>query len=245
METTTSNKTWYWVIAIIVIVLLAIWAFGGNDAEDNDADRSPIGTSTSSTGTDSPNSRSNSITGSNAGVSSGANGVPAIPSDATLTQIMGNSKVRVPQTGVDVALSGGQASYVSGTTKGQIALGSILSKITTDDGYDIFVNMTVTPTSVANKAAPQNYVALFHVKGDVATYTSAVIIGSGLIVKSVEAKRNPAVSVANNAYPYMDSALGYLLTVSYLDRRSGEFAPTAPTVSKDFTANVKNHIVTK
>lgn len=234
-------------IGVIVIAVLALVAFSGkNDSADNNG--------TMGTSTDSTNGGANSGTGANGaagggtgGASGGANvGTPsAMPSDATLTQIMGVSKLRVPQTGTDVVLTGGKANYVSGTSRGQVSLGSILAKVTTNDGYDVFANMSVTQTAPTSRTGADNYLVLFHVKGDVATYTSSILIGQGLPVRSVEAKRDTSVSVSNNAYPYLDSVAGYFLTVSYLDRRSGEYPPTAPTVVKDFTARVKNHILSK
>jgi hypothetical protein len=241
MQPTKSNKALYWVIAIIVLILLLVWASRGNNTVDNVDNAGQNSTSTGANGSGGTNTGAN---GTSVNPGTGVN-PPAIPNDATLLQIMGNSKVRAPQSGTDVALSNGQASYTSGSTRGQVALGSILAKVTTNDGYDVFVKMTLTTTEAAGKVTVENYVALFHVKGNTATYTSATLIGVGLPVQSVEAKRDPSVTTPNSSYPYMDSTTGYLLVVSYLDRKNGEPMTTAPTVLKDFTAHVKNHNISR
>lgn len=241
---------WTWIIVIVVLVLIAFMIWGRDDSNTATDTAANGNTDTSvnggTSGTNGSNAGSNSGSVSNDGSNSGANGLPAIPSDATLMALFNVSRVRVPQSGSDVALSAGQGSYTNGTTKGQVMLGSILAKVTTTDGYDVFVNMTLTKTAANTTSTTENYVALFHVKSGVATYTSAVLVGAGLPVRSVEAKRDPAVTSAGTPVsPYMDSVKGYLLTVSYLDRKNGEPTTATPTAPKDFTAHVKAHVISK
>ncbi len=239
---------WTWIIVIVVLIIIGWLIWGGKSSDMAVAPTDTTGTTTGSamTGGNGSTAGSNSGSATNIGSNSGANGLPAIPSDATLMGMFNVSKMRVPSTGVDVALSGGQASYTDGTNKGTVALGSILAKVTTTDGYDVFVNLTVTKIPVAGTGSTANYIALFHVKNNVANYTSAVLVGNGLPVRSVEAKANPAVTAAGTPVsPFMDAMKGYLVTVSYLDRKNNEPMTTAPSVTKDFTATVKEHIISK
>lgn len=239
---------WTWIIVIVVLVIIGWLIWGGKSADTEMpamTDTSGNENGTGATGSNGANG-SNSGSVANDGSNSGANGLPAIPSDATLMALFNVSRLRVPQTGADVALSAGQASYTSGSTKGQVMLGSILAKVTTTDGYDVFVNLTVTKSAANNTTMTENYVALYHVKNGMATFTSAVLVGAGLPVRGVEAKRDTAVTTAGAPVsPYMDAAKGYLLTVSYLDRKVGEPATATPTAQKDFTAHVKAHVISK
>jgi hypothetical protein len=241
--TTSSNKAWYWVIAIIIIAIIAWIIWGGSNASNSGG---MMGSSTESMNNGAMGANGGTGSESGNGAVAGSNGgVPAIPSDATLTQMINASKVRVPQTGADIALTAGQGSYTNGTTKGQVSMGSILGKVTTTDGYDVFVNMGLTSTD-SGKTTSENYVALFNMKGDVATYTSAVLIGNGLPVTGVDARKDPSVATGGTPVsPYFDSAKGYLLMVTYLDRKNGEPTTTTPSLTKDFTAHVKNHVISK
>ncbi len=244
MEPMKSKKTLYWALAGIIVVILAFMALNNDDSVQN-PDSAAIVTGTSTDATAS----SSSDQAASAPRKTAGNKVPAVPagtpSDSTLAAIMGNSKVRVPQTGIDVALRGGQASYSSGAISGTIAIGSILTKVPTDNGLDVFVSLSVTPTAVPGKTGIENYVALFHVKGDTAAYTSAILVGTGLPIKGVEAKRDPAVTTPGTVPAYMNSATGYLLVVSYLDRKNAEPVTIAPSLARDFTAHVKNHVLSK
>jgi hypothetical protein len=161
-------------------------------------------------------------------------------SDSALAQILLNTKIRVPQTGVDVALTGGQADFVDSSTKGHVVNGRVLGKIATDAGHDVFTDMTVT---IAGQPGVLHYVAIFHNEGQTVTYTSAVLIGDRVNVVGVVANVPP--SAIQKPLSYMKSAVSYNLTVNYLDRKNAEPFTVAPSLAKTVTLRVAKHIVSK
>lgn len=250
MNPTTKN-TIYVVLALVLVVLIVaalMGSFSGERDMNGVNSTSTSGAVNSGSQGTGPANTGGTNTGSNTGSNNGGtvSGTSAsIPSDSFITQVMNSSRVKVPQTGVDVALTGGSGTYTSGSTKGTVVLGSILGKVTTTDGYDVFVPMTLTvQTPPSTQTIISNYIALFHVKGQTVTFTSSALIGNRVVIQDIEASDDTQVKLEDNQVA-MDSKLGYLVKVTYLDRKTGETLAAAPTVSKDVTTRVKNHIISK
>lgn len=173
----------------------------------------------------------------------GQNSGPEIPTDSFITSLINVSGLRVPQTGIDVALSSGKASFENAGKKGEVVIGSIIGKYATQDGYDVLVNMSVNmDVSKVNSAG--TYVALFHLSNNTVKYTSAVSIGTNLKVQSADAKADPSVTI-NKAPMQFDSIKGYDVIVNYLDREPGQPTTVTPTIAKDIQVNVKKHIISR
>jgi hypothetical protein len=166
--------------------------------------------------------------------------VQVVLSDNQLMSAINNSLIRVPQTGVDVSLVGGSANFVDSSVKGKVSIDNILRKVQTDDGIDVFVAMTVT---IEGRPAIMRYIAVFNNKGQSVLFKSSILVGDRLIINSVTASEESSVIVKSLAY--MPSATGYLVTVSYLDRKNGEPFTTVPSLLKTISMRVKNHIISK
>ncbi len=241
----SSNAVWY-VIIVLVILVAAYFLFKGNDDNAMMNDGSNMASSTNTGGDAMTGGNTTGGTGANAGGTTGGNvaGTSAgIPSDDVLTALINVSKVRVPQTATDVALSGGTATYKNAGKDARISVGPILGKYVTDNGYDVLVNMSIVKDPA--QVVPSHYVAMFFVKDNAATFTSAVYVGEGTKINGKpDAVSNKAVSVDKDPLVF-DSQVGYVLTIHYLDRRTAETATTTPTQAKDLVTNVRAHTMTK
>ncbi len=238
-----SNAVWY-VIIVIVILVAAYFLFRGNDTAMTNDESQNTASSTNSAGdamTGGNNTGGTNGTGSTGGTNSGTT-ASNIPSDATILGMVNVAKIRVPSTGTDVALSNGTTAYKNGAKDGRVTMGDIIGKYVTEDGYDVLVNMAVQKDTALANANPSNYAALFHVKGTTATFKSAVLIGEGIIVTSADAKSNNTATMDKNPAMF-ESAIGYSITIHYLDRRTGATATTTPTMAKDLSTTVKNHMI--
>lgn len=244
-DNTNKNLNIYAIISLIVILLVAGYFLFWNKSDMSD----DMGTNTPDSMEDeniNTGSNTNTNTGGNTGANTGSNtgATNNIMSDSMIMAMVNIAKVSVPTTGTDVALSNGMANLKIGSKDAEVRVGSIIGKYPTEDGYDVLVNMSLITDKAAKTVVPTSYVALFHVKGNTATFTSAVSIGTNIIVKSADAKADPSVTVATNQIQF-DSVKGYDVIVNYLDRKTGEVATVTPTVSKDLAVNVKRHIITR
>lgn len=238
-----SNEKQVWYIVILVIIIIALFfIFRGNKSTDNMMNDSASTTTPSMN--DGTINNDTSGTGAGGTGSTGGTGATAgIPSTDMINSLIRIAKVRPPSSGVDVSLSSGTAEYKTGAKTSRITLGKIYGKYATTDGYDVLVQLQVWP-DVTQSMNSTNYVALFHVVGNTARYTSAITVGANTEVKSIEAKPDPALAVTSNPNMF-DSVKGYLITVFYLEQRPGAAATSTPNISKDFGARIKNHIVSK
>ncbi len=241
MDTKTKNII-YAAIAIVVIIFIAYFINKGTNYspnENNNASSTDNATTTVTTGT------SGQVTSTpRAGGSVATPGVPNLEDNAVLATVIGNSFIHVPQTGSDVTLTSGSAKYSdsNGRVTGSVSAGRILGFAKTEIGYDVFTDMTVI-----KDGQPQilHYVALFHVTSPTnAKYTSSVLIGDRLPIISVVASPDNSKQVSPSK-TVMNSALGYLLTINYLDRKNAEPITATPSLAKSITVNVKNHTVSK
>lgn len=249
MNSTTKN-TLYVVIAIVVVVIIV--AIAGNSGSGTPADQVATTTDTKVT-TGANTGASSGGTGSN---TSGSNVVTPDATDAAaamaiklqdkafLATLVGKVTMRVPQTGVDVTLVGGEASYTdtNGTTKGRVSVGPVIASIRTTDGFDVFTDMTVTRNG---ETQVQHYAALFHVVNpETVKFKSAVLVGDRLPITSVIAKADKSVQVMPSQ-SIMNSEVGYFVEISYLTRKNGEPITATPTLTKSIIVNVKGHIAAK
>ncbi len=166
--------------------------------------------------------------------------VQVVLSDILLISAINNSLIRVPQTGVDVPLVGGSALFVDSSVKGKVSIDNLLRKVQTDDGIDVFVAMTVT---IEGRPALMRYVAVFNNKGQSVSFKSSVLVGDRLIINSITAYEES--SVIGKPLAYMLSSTGYVVTISYLDRKNGEAFTTVPSLLKTVSMRVKNHVISK
>jgi len=237
MSSTTKNTLI--VIIVIIIVVALFYAFRGSFSPSNSGnDLNATTTVTTTTG-----GTVGTVGSGGNGGSTGGSGTAALwfDNDATLGSVLASAAIRVPTTGVEVALTQGNADYTSGSVKGHVTIGRVLAKVPTNDGYDIFTDMVLT---TPGSATMMHYVALFKVVGQGLNYTSAVMVGDRLNIQSVSPKADPSVKITE-PQSYMNSQLGYILTINYLDRKNGEPVSATPTVQKSVEVHVKNHIVTK
>lgn len=234
MSSTAKNTI---VVVIVVIIIAALFFMFRGDMNNGSMTGNENATGTVSTSTVSGN---NSATGGNNSTGGTQSGATAV-SDATLNTLLDSAAIRVPNTGVDVALTQGQASYTNGAVKGQITRGKVLGKVSTEAGHDVFVNLVLT---TQGSSVQQNYVALFRLNGTTVTYTSAVVVGDRLTVQSVVAKPDPSAPMTT-PQQFFNSSSPYILDISYLDRKNGEPVSATPSVQKTMTVHVKNHIVSK
>lgn len=234
-----SRNVWYAIGALVLVVAVA-WYVGFGMRSDTVGTDIPV--TENATGTDGVGA-SNGGTGSQPGIS-GTNGNTgssnAVLSDSALNMIIGNTLIRIPQTGIDKALTNGQATFKEGSVQGRVSVGPVVSRVKTDDGStDAFAIITYSPEG---KTEVQ-YIGLFHVTGDKVRYTSSVQLGSGVLLKSMIASIDKSVQAQNQALA--SSLLGYNLSVEYLARRGGDSATTTPTVPQSFIAKVKGHVISK
>ncbi|MES3006007.1 MAG: hypothetical protein V4664_03620 [Patescibacteria group bacterium] len=227
MSSTVKNTI---VVAVVVIVILALFFVFRNKSDQEAVVGSEDGTSTvsSSGGT------------SNGGTNTSNPSSPIGMSDETLNTLLDSALIRVPSTGIDVALTKGTANFTNGTIKGTLTRGKIFGKIPTENGYDVFTNLVIT---TQNSSSSVSYVALFKVSGGIVTYTSAVMVGDRVVVQGVLAIADPNAPLTT-PQQYFNSDTTYILNINYLDRKNGESITTTPTVSKTVQARVKNHLVT-
>lgn len=253
MEPNTNNTTRNWIIGIVVVIALiiigrSVWSNSPKVINNYDFGNA---TGTSATSSNNSGTSANGGRGSNGTSVNGTNNsgnVAAnslINNDAALKSHINNLGVRIPETGVDIALANGVGTASVNTQKYSLTAGPILGKVKTEDGHDVFVDMTLTKTSSGSTGSTKiKYVASYHVKDDVVLFKSAVLIGSNVEVRGVIASADKSLSVSTNS-SVMNSAKGYILTVNYLDRKNGEPVTTAPSVASTLVLHVKNHIVTK
>ena len=242
------------VLAIILLVVLVIKLVeysmsSGNITQSVDVSglSNNLGDTTSMSSTSESSSSSFDKNGINvkagtSGFTGGSVIVTKVPSDSTLLSLIKNATtIRVPNTGVDIALSQGEGNFVDGAVSGHVSIGNMLGKVSTNDGYDIFVDMFI---ATAGKFSITHYVALFHNVAQAVAYTSAVSIGDRLVLKNVTLV--PSKTLVNkNTTTYLLSSVEYTMDLSYLDRKNGEVDTVTPTVAKDMSLYVKNHIVSK
>jgi len=235
MNTTTKNNL-YILLVIIIVGVLAYIIYQGSESGTS----SSGGTSTSAVTTTNGDSTGVNAASGTAGTGSIA-GAVSITDDATLTGLIGSALVRVPSTGVDVALTQGGADFIDGSTHGHVQIEKIIGKVATNDGFDIFASMSVTKTG---SVIDDQYVALFSVMPNKTTkYTSAVLVGDRLTVQNVQVAQDTSAQM-KAPQQYMDSTVGYLVTINYLDRNAGEPLTTTPSVAKTLSARVKGHVLT-
>jgi hypothetical protein len=240
------NSTLKVALLVLGIVLLvgAIFSYEGwHFSTTQSATPNELGSSDTSATAD-KTSNDSSGAGTKTGGSSGTGATTKVSnelSDATLFAVISNTLIRVPQTGVDVALTNGQADFVDSSTKGHVSISRVLTKVPTDSGYDVFVDMTVT---IQGRPQVEHYVALFHNLGQSALFTSSALIGDRLTLTGAVAVPDKSVML-KNPQSFMTSSLGYTLNVSYLDRKVGEPFTTAPTVLRSISLHVKNHSVSR
>lgn len=245
METKTRNNILIASGSLIVLILVIISLRAtfsskqGQNTQATSTDQS-LASSTEATSTQTSwfkktTSKSGVVSQNNSG-----NNIPGYNAEAVQKSIY-NSTIKVPDTGIEATLVNGQADYQNFSVKGHITINSILGKVLTNDGYDVFVGMSV---SKENLPTVNNYVVLYKVNGGVANYSSTLIIGDRLIPESVSAQPDPSFFY-KKPLPYFDGSLGYLLNINYLGRRNGEVPTVSPTVNLVITAHVKNHIINR
>lgn len=236
---TGSSKVIYWIVGIVVVlIVLVMIATRSNKAEAPAVDNS-TGTTTVQGGA--TGSNGSTASGSQTGATNGQTSPDSGLTDAQLLQMIKTAFVKVPTAGVDVALSNGSASYQSATEKGTIRVEKLLGKVFTNDGTDVFVDMTLQKTGTTPVV---HYVALFKVQNQKAAYTSAVSIGDRVSITKVVALTEVGAPMTDQSNS-ISSQVGYRLTVYYLDHQTGTSFDTAPTIQKDVTARVKNHMINK
>lgn len=232
----------------IVIILLIVFilklagynVFNSNTSQDtNSALDTEQASSTDSSGE--VGGGTGTKTGSGAVSTNSSTGSKVLSNDALMALINNASTIRVPNTGVDVSLSNGGSNFTDGPTSGHVSIDHILGKVSTDSGYDVFVDMIITTT---DKTSAIHYVALFRNVGQAVVFTSAVPIGDRLILQSVTPVPDKSVTTKTPT-SYMKSSIGYFLNLAYLDRKNGEAYSTTPTSAKTLSLHVKNHIVSK
>lgn len=220
------------IVALIVIISMGRW--------NKDVDNTNQTATTTTTNTQNTSATTNTSGSANNTAGQNTQNSTAL-SDSALSMIISNSLIRIPQTGIDAALSAGVADFKNGSAKGHVAMGNVIGKVQTENGYDVFVDMSV---STDKSPTVNHYVALFHNVDQKVTFTSAFQIGDRLTLIGVVASADKSVAMKPSQPFIMDSKLGYLITVTYLDRKNGEPFTTAPSVSKTVTIHVKNHILT-
>ena len=166
---------------IVILVIVVIWAIFGMIQKNNPSMMGRDNNASTSLQADrSTGTPANPSGSTNSSVSNNTNS--KVMSDSALAMIVGNTLITVPQTGVDVALTAGNADYTSGSVKGHVSVGKILGRITTESGTDVVVEMDLTKSG---SPAISKYVAMFHNVGDKVTYTSAILIGDRVTVSTI------------------------------------------------------------
>lgn len=241
MDSKTKNIIWVIVAIVVVLFIISLFVKGPSyTANINDQNATTtVVDNDAILGTDKAGTKTN--TGGSV-TSSGIN----LEDNKVLATVISNAFIRVPQTGVDVTLTGGKATYSdsNGRVQGTVEVGKILGWAKTDSGYDVFTDMSLTKTG---QVQVLHYVALFNVKTSTSVkYTSAVLIGDRLPIISAVPFVDPSKQTAGSVgTTVMNSSTGYIVTISYLDRKNGEPITATPTLAKSVNANVRNHIVTK
>ena len=161
----------------------------------------------------------------------GAN-VPAFDASAgdpaKVMVTLSNTSLRVPDQTVRVSLRGGAGSFTEGPVRGNVTLVSVLASRKTPDGsYDAFANVV----SDTGGSGTFQYLVLFRLTAQTIEDTSYVFVGDRVQLVS--------------ATPGPDTANGYQLAVTYLDRAPNEPLSAAPTVSKQVTFAVQGHKISK
>ncbi len=233
----TLKTTWIVIGAVVIIWAIFALVTRNNSNVSMSGDNSASTSVQADRSTGSPAS-SNGNTSSNS-ASSQDNSNSGLISDSALAMMVGNSLVRVPQTGVDVALTAGNADYTSGTSKGHITIGRILGRVTTDQGTDVVAEMNLTKSG---SPSVLNYIAMFHNVGQTVTYTSSILIGDRITISSIAVSPDKTVTTTQ-PQNYVTSSIGYNVTVNYLDRKNGEPFTTSPSLPETKTVHVKNHIL--
>jgi hypothetical protein len=234
--TSTARNTL--VIVIAVVVLIVLFFMFRDEVVPNNTDNSSNSTTTVSVnGTDTSTNGTNGVNGTNANVGAATT---LVNNAVALNSLLDTALVRVPNTGVDVALTRGEATFTNGTAKGTVKRGPILGKVQTNDGYDVFTDMTIV---MENTVATIHYVALFQVMGSAVSYTSAAVVGDRLLLQSVTARADANATVAPSQI--MSTPKGYILTVNYLDRANGQAMTTAPSIAKTLDLRVKGHLISR
>lgn len=215
-------------VIMIVVVIIGIIVFGfKSDTTIVEQKATDTNATTSTSDTTIKNNKTSSNTPSD-GVS-----------DETLNLVLDNIMIRV--NGNEVFLNRGSATVGTGINSSTVMRGPIVGKVQTNDGYDVFTDMTIT--SANSSTSTMHYIALFKVLGTDVKYTSSVVVGYRLDIKGVVAKANQSnIAPVTNV---MDSVAGYALTINYLDRQSGEPVTATPTVAKSITAKVQNHNISR
>lgn len=231
---TTRNAVIGIVIVVLIIVGLLLWNKNSNPEVTDQY------TNSSSTQTVAQPS-ANGSTNTSGGTVAGSNSI--INNDAALNTVIGNSLVRIPETGTDVALTQGEGDAgTSSSTRSHVSLGGILAKVQTDQGYDVFVDLTYTKAGSPTKV---KYVALFQVVQETVGFKSAVSIANNVELKRVAASQDPAAAAPTDSKTIMSSSKGYILVVSYLDRLNGQPITTAPSLTKTINLRVKEHVLSR
>lgn len=231
------------VVVLVLIFSIGGWNLGNKVTIVDDQYGDMMGNENGASSTKPAGAKGNANGAStNAGANGGAGAqTGSVPSDASLMSLISVANLRVPGTGVDVTLAGGAANYTEGSAKGRVSVDRILAKIPTDNGYDVFTDMTMVQEG---KSSIIHYVALFRSVGQGIQYTSAVSIGDRVGLVSVTAAANTSASVTSPK-GYMVSANGYNATLSYLDRKNGEAVTVAPSLMKTKVLVVKNHLINR
>lgn len=235
----TARNTIIGIVAVIVVIVL-IFAFKGSENTALDNDNGVATTSVNTSGNS--NGASNSTGKNNSGGTKTISGIN-IDSNEVLADVMKNELVRIPQTGVDVALTNGVGLYKEGSVEGSVNLGNIVGKVKTESGYDVFVQMAFTKKG---SLGIQQYVALFSATSLGVKFTSAVLVGDRVTIQSVVGSEDPSTTGPHpSGSSAMSSLAGYIATINYLDRKNGEALTATPSVAKTLSTHVKSHIISK
>ncbi|MDD5318698.1 MAG: hypothetical protein PHF79_02670 [Candidatus Pacebacteria bacterium] len=247
-----NTKNIIYIVAGVIVLGLIIYAIAVSSNRPKDFGQMSTSTGATTTqnyltqnsyGTETTQlSQSHNLNQSNQIQSQPSNVIEGNAFDTSLVaQAINSAVITVPQTGVEVALNAGQADYTDSQIKGHVSVGAILNYAYTDDGsYDVFVEMLLTKE---NQAPVLHYVALFRLTGKSVKYTSAVLIGDRLPIQSVTPKHDRAVEFTGSNSTF-ETKNGYLLNVSYLDRKNAEPMTTPPTLQEVITLHVRSHILT-
>jgi hypothetical protein len=239
----TSNKGVIWtVVAIVGIIILAVVVYKSPSVEVMDqnmatsTDEAMTNGGTGSTGT--------KASGSTGSAKSSTSQLDTIAGNiSTLSGMISNSSLRVPETPVDVTLKGGTASYTNGQVKGTVTVGKVLGMTKVEAGYDVFVEMTITSNTVPG----QKRVAVYNLTTAGTKYMSSVVIGDRVILKSLtitdDANVAPEYRYENLNMRFAN--IPYKVAVNYLAHGNGVSASSTPTVPRDIQFSVKNHIISK
>lgn len=169
----------------------------------------------------------------------------AVSNTQSLAALIGNARIMVPTTGLEVVLTDGKASYTDTQGKaGTVALGTIFSKTKVDDGsYDVFVQLTLNNSAVSN----EQRLAVFKVSTREVTLSSSAVIGLNVKLDRIVIRNYPD---SNPLYVFEKTGtryahLPYQVIVYYFGHANAENPATTPTVPMDATFRVLNHVVSQ